>query len=654
MNAEYLLLCIFPAIMLILMLIKIKIAPKGKIHEDFISLEQSKVLRGLAAMGIVIHHLVQYVTDYGATLKGPISFFIFTGILFTSIFFFFSGFGLITSLQKKPNYLKTFFEGRFLSVFVPFMVSNFIYTVMLGLYFGSIQSVVEMAVSLLGFKLLNTNTWFLIEILILYLAFYFIFRFVKDSKKALKYMSIFVIGMIFISFLLGHDNSGGSGSWFRGEWWYNTTVFFLAGMYVAKYYGKIVAFLKKHYKWMLPVSIVLFVLLFFGEIIVLSYLGYYREWTGHPGYGSKAVTLLYETLFCAVWLLMIFLISMKVQIKNVVLLLLSEISLEIYIIHELVKVFLIYGGQTGSVEIFLWVFIGSIAFALPLRFISNFIIIILTERDRPITSESDMTPERKILIKEQKRKKRKFLRYLKIAVVFVIILCIGELYLKYVQPYVYYKQELEVLSTAEIGDEVFFGTLDYDYETLGVDRIKWYVADRQGDEVLLVCTNIVEGSSFHNAFEPACWTDSSLRVRLNEFYLEVINKYEQELVILSVLENDANSEYGTVWEDSTQDYMFILSAEEIELYFENPSERKMTPTPAAIINGINYNIRSGVNWQERDGQSWWWVRTMGEDELKVAFVNEEGIIEYDGRYCTVGRGGVRPAMWVKCTVEEEQ
>ena len=38
MKPEYLLLCIFPLILLGVMLIKMKIAPKGEIPEDFLSL----------------------------------------------------------------------------------------------------------------------------------------------------------------------------------------------------------------------------------------------------------------------------------------------------------------------------------------------------------------------------------------------------------------------------------------------------------------------------------------------------------------------------------------------------------------------------------------------------------------------------------------
>ena len=654
MKPEYLLLCIYPLILLGVMLIKMKVAPKGEFHEDFLSLKQSKIMQGVAAVGIIIHHLTQHITQYGMEYKGPISYFIFAGIFFTSIFFFCSGFGLMTSLQKKPNYLDTFLKKRLSAVLIPFLVSNVLYTVGVGLYFGTVGSVAEMIKCLVGIRLINTNTWFLVEIAILYLAFYFIFRFIKKTDKALLAMCIFVVALILFSLLLGHDTSEAGGRWFMGEWWYNTTIFFLAGMFMARYYDKVVAFLKKHYRWLLPVSIVLFIVLFYGQMIVLSFFGYYQEWEGHPGYGAKLITLLYQNLSCVVWLGMILLLSMKIKIQNVILYTIGEISLALYIVHELVKVFVTYSEYVGDVQIFLWVLVASFGFALVVHALNSFLIQLFLEEDRPVDEEY-MTPELRDRLREKHIKKKKIVISLIVSVVVIVILGIGELYIRYVRPIVYYKQELKTFATAEVGDEVFFGTMETDYIKAGLDRIQWYVADRQGDKLLLVSTEVLDGSYFHNKIdEPNYWEQSALRVYLNQLYTDSTSKYEKELVLLTTVETEDNPKYGTESGPVSQDYMFILSAEEAEMYFATDEERRMKPTPAAAMDHkVNINISSGYNYEKRDGYSWWWVRTPGEEERKIAFVNAEGTIEYEGRYCTVSSGGVRPAMWVKCTTEKE-
>ncbi len=654
MNIEHLLLCIYPLILLGVMLFKMKVAPKGEFHEDFLSLKQSKMMQGVAAVGIVIHHLTQHITQNGMEYKGPISYFIFAGIFFTSIFFFCSGFGLMTSLQKKPNYLNTFLKKRLSAVLIPFLVSNVLYTVGVGLYFGTVGSVTEMIKCLVGIRLINTNTWFLVEIAILYLAFYFIFRFIKKTDKAMMAMSIFVVALILFSLLLGHDTSEAGGHWFMGEWWYNTTIFFLAGMFMARYYDKVVAFLKKHYRWLLPVSIVLFIAVFYGQMIVLSFFGYYQEWEGHPGYGAKLITLLYQNLSCVVWLGMILLLSMKIKIQNIVLYTIGEISLALYIVHELVKVFVTYSEYVSDVQIFLWVLVASFGFALAVHALNSFLIQLFLEEERPVDEEY-MTPELRDRLREKKIKKKKIVVSLIVSVTVIVILGIGELYIRYVRPILYYKDELEVLAAAEVGDEVFFGTMETDYVKAGLERMQWYVADRQGDKLLLVSTEVLDGSYFHNKIdEPNYWEQSALRVYLNQLYTDSTSKYEKELVLLTTVETEDNPKYGTESGPATQDYMFILSAEEAELYFPNDEERRVKPTPvAAIDHKVNINISSGYNYEKRDGYSWWWVRTAGEDERKIAFVNEEGTIEYEGRYCTISKGGVRPAMWVTCNTEKE-
>lgn len=654
MKPEYLLLCIYPLILLGVMLIKMKVAPKGEFHEDFLSLKQSKIMQGVAAVGIIIHHLTQHITQYGMEYKGPISYFIFAGIFFTSIFFFCSGFGLMTSLQKKPNYLDTFLKKRLSAVLIPFLVSNVLYTVGVGLYFGTVVSVTEMIKCLVGVRLINTNTWFLVEIAILYLAFYFIFRFIKKTDKAMMAMSIFVVALILFSLLLGHDTSEAGGHWFMGEWWYNTTIFFLAGMFMARYYDKVVAFFKKHYRWLLPVSIVLFIALFYGQMIVLSFFGYYQEWEGHPGYGAKLITLLYQNLSCVVWLGMVLLLSMKIKIQNVILYTIGEISLALYIVHELVKVFVTYSEYVSDVQIFLWVLVASFGFALAIHALNSFLIQLFLAEERPVDEEY-MTPELRDRLREKKIKKKKIVVSLIVSVVIIAILGIGELYIRYVRPILYYKDEMEVLATAEIGDEVFFGTMETDYVKAGLERMQWYVADRQGDKLLLVSAEVLDGSYFHNKIdEPNYWEQSALRVYLNQLYTDSTSKYEKELVLLTTVETEDNPKYGTESGPATQDYMFILSAEEAELYFATDEERRMKPTPsAAMDHKVNINISSGYNYEKRDGYSWWWVRTAGADERKIAFVNAEGMIEYEGRYCTISSGGVRPAMWVTYATEKE-
>ena len=88
---EYILL-IFPIAIFTILFAGSRAAKKGEFHEDAWTVGQSKAMQVFAALMIVLHHLVQTITDCTRVGKGPITIWNSFGILFTSIFFFFSGF----------------------------------------------------------------------------------------------------------------------------------------------------------------------------------------------------------------------------------------------------------------------------------------------------------------------------------------------------------------------------------------------------------------------------------------------------------------------------------------------------------------------------------------------------------------------------------
>ncbi len=647
MNTEYWILCIFPAILLVIMLIKVKIARKGTIHEDFLSLEQSKILQGIAAVGIIFHHLSQYITDYGNVWKGPITIFSNIGIFFTTIFFFCSGYGLVISYKTKPDYLKNFFKKRIPAVLIPFMLSNVIYLVFVGLYFRNVGSVLEGIANFFGLILINTNTWFLVEILILYVAFYFIFKHIKKPVKALTVMGIFLMALITFSLLLGHDKSATGGHWFMGEWWYNTSIFFWVGMIVAQYYDKMLAFAKKHYKWLLPATIILFLAAFAGEEVVRVSWGYYQEWEGHPGYGAKAFTLIAQTVACSFWLLMILLIGLKVKWNNKLLILLGKISLELYIIHDIFKVHItISRYKREDWVVFLWVIALSIGAAVMLRLLHHFLIKLVTEKKRKLEPE-EYTYEQKIKEKQRKKRIAIWATCGMIAILIVGIAAVKELYQIFVLPTKYYEEEVVLLANAEVGDEIFFGTLDLEGTDYGKDRIVWIVVDKQDESVLLVSKYVIASKEYHNSYQEITWSECNLRKLLNEDFLDMVfSKYEKEKILTTDINTTENVEFGTAGGVDTEDRIFILSAEEVALYFPENDARCLTWAPEGGQEELNVTNEKSEN--QIDNNCWWWVRNMGETPKQAVVIDAKGEFSYKGRHITTASGGVRPAMWVSC------
>ena len=138
---------------------------------DFFSLQQTKNIQGVACIAVILHHLVQQVSGYGVIDKGPITIFNDIGIFITAIFFFISGYGLMTSYLNKPDYLDRFLLKRLPTVLIPFWFINILGVILNRFLYGPINSPLEIFFDITGLTLINGNGWFIIEITILYVIF---------------------------------------------------------------------------------------------------------------------------------------------------------------------------------------------------------------------------------------------------------------------------------------------------------------------------------------------------------------------------------------------------------------------------------------------------------------------------------------------------
>ncbi len=638
-------LCVFPIVLIILLFLGAKVAPRGTVYEDFFSLKTAKVLQGAAAVGILLHHLVQEVTDYGAVWKGPITHMNWMGVLFTSVFFFSSGYGLLKSYNTKQDYLEHFLENRLPTVLIPFLVSNVIYLICVGIYNGRVVRVTDTITCLLGFTLINTNTWFLVEIIIFYVIFYVIFKHIKNSAYAFGFMTGFVLLMIVVSLLLGHDNSELNGHWFMGEWWYNSTIVFVFGMLVAKYESAILNLAKKYYIWLLPIVILVFVGMYILSENIVQNVGYYCEWEGYPGYKEKAVTALVQSITCIIFMMLIVLICMKVKFYNIIMAFVGKIGLALYISHDLIKqnVSNMY-KEISDPAFFLIVFVYSFVMASILHFLVNTKLIRLWMEFREQCKQEPLTLEAKLKWKKRMECVKKLKVWSGLLSVVLTGFMVKEAYEKYIVPDLNYKEQIEVLETVQVGDTVYYGTFHID-SAIRKDRIQWKVVDKKDGQALLVAVNGLHGAAFQQEYSASDWETSTIRELLNEEFLDMaFSKKEQELITVTRIVTEDNSKYGTKGGSITYDKVFLLSAEEAMIYFFDNEARKIEPTVIACRRGINVNTRV---WS-----SWWWLRTMGKENNMAAVVSLEGEINLEGERVNIVSGGIRPAMWVDYTLDK--
>lgn len=638
MGMEYIL-CVYPIVLIVLLLIGTKLAPKGTVYEDFYTLETAKVLQGTAAVGIILHHLVQEVTDYGAVWKGPVTHMNYMGILFTSVFFFSSGYGLLKSYETKPDYLEGFLEKRLPAVLIPFFASNIIYFFAYGVYGGRIHRVTDTVTSLVGFSLLNTNTWFLVEIILFYVVFYVLFKRMKKTECALWSMVGFVFLTMVISLLLGHDKSEINGHWFMGEWWYNSTIVFAVGMLVARYEKKFLEFAKKNYKWICPVMLLGFAGMFLLSEYMVQNVGYYCEWEGHRGYLEKGLTALVQSITCILFALSVVMICLKVRFYNKNIAFLGKISLALYIVHDLIKQEVLnkYGEISDSI-FFLLVLVYSLIAACILHLV-NENLIKLWRWWREKAKQVPETLEAKLKWKKRKENRKKFIVWAVLIGVVLVGFMGKEAYDKYMIPELNYREELKNLPEAQIGDTVYFGMF-YLESAAKKERIPWIVVDKREGEILLVAANGLYGTYYQQEYKESSWENSSIRSLLNnEFLYMGFSEKERKLILNSEIITEDNSQYGTEGGNVTYDKIFLLSLEEAGKYLTDAESGKITPTPFAFRSGINYNPNKEA--------SWWWLRTMGKENNMAAVVSQDGEINPEGELVSVASGAVRPAIWVK-------
>ncbi len=638
MGMEYIL-CVYPIVLIVLLLLGAKLAPKGNVYEDFYPLKTAKVLQGTATVGIILHHLVQEVTDYGAVWKGPVTHMNYMGILFTSVFFFSSGYGLLKSYETKPDYLEGFLEKRLPAVLIPFFASNIIYFFAYGVYGGRIHRVTDTVTSLVGFSLLNTNTWFLVEIILFYVVFYVLFKRMKKTECALWSMVGFVFLTMVISLLLGHDKSEINGHWFMGEWWYNSTIVFAVGMLVARYEKSVLEFAKKNYKWICPVMLLGFAGMFLLSEYMVQNVGYYCEWEGHRGYLEKALTALVQSITCILFALSVVMICLKVRFYNKIIAFLGKISLALYIIHDLIKQMVLKKYEDIAEPLFfLLVLVFSLLAACILHLVNeNLIKVWRWWREK--AKQVPETLEAQIKWKKRKENKKKIIVW---SVLIGIVLAgfMGkEAYDKYMIPELNYREELETLPEAQIGDTVYFGRF-YLGSVAKKERIPWIVVDKKEGQILLVAADGLYGTYYQQECKASSWEDSSVRSLLNDEFLYMgFSKKERRLIVNSEIMTEDNSQYGTEGGNTTYDKIFLLSAEEAARYFTDAELGKLSPTTFAFRFGINYN-------SNKEG-SWWWLRTMGKENNRAAVVSQDGEINLEGEQVSVPSGAVRPAIWVK-------
>ena len=195
-----------------------------------------------------------------------------------------------------------------------------------------------------------------------------------------------------------------------------------------------------------------------------------------------------------------------------------------------------------------------------------------------------------------------------------------------------------------VGSTVTLGTWEQDNDLdNGPEPIKWLVLDRQDGRALLTSCYALDGMIYNEGYlVDTTWEECGLRVWLNDTFLNTAFTQEEQARIPEVYVDNGPGQGAAGWRskggNDTWDRVFLLSFKEVGEYFADNRARMLQATPYALSKGIYVDAGSG--------NTWWWLRSAGRQQCRVATVSGSGTHGLMSHAITTVVGAVRPAIWV--------
>jgi|GEM_PF-981502 peptidoglycan/LPS O-acetylase OafA/YrhL len=303
-----------------------------KNDKDILSINNSLVLRGIAAITVMLHH-------YSLRLVNPykICYFFFVGYLAVGIFFFLSGYASFIQLSKKGDAMwDKYFYKRLIRLLIPFWVTNFIYAL---LYLPTPLQFIKATITLKQVRGTVSEwaiVWFLATIIYFTILFWISYRFTNNPRNGLL---IFIAGTIMLiiinKYILHHDN-----------YWYNSSLAYGTGIWYAIYKKTINNYIIRFKKYLLPIVTLVFL------VILYATTKGYQPW-------------FIQIICCELCIFLVIILEHCTILKSSILKTIGTASWEIFLIHPLIysayySVFTDFYGLSGILCILIGIILGII------------------------------------------------------------------------------------------------------------------------------------------------------------------------------------------------------------------------------------------------------------------------------------------------------
>ena len=284
---------------------------------NYLSKEQTTAIKGFFTIIILFSHFNGYIELSNNTINNIyLKIFSLIGQFMVTMFLFYSGYGILKSIENKKDYIKTFPKKRILKVIIKFYCALLLF-IIINYFLNNYYSLHDTLLSFTGWTSIGNSNWFVFVIIMLYLITYLVFK-IFNKKSNIFNIHLISILSIFLIIILYFT---------KESWWYNIILCYPLGLYYACYEKQINNILARKY-WIILCGILLF---FIGLYFISSNI------------------IAYEIEACLFSFLVV-LFTYKIRLINKNLLFIGKYSFEIYILQRLS--YMILKGHIISIPIY--------------------------------------------------------------------------------------------------------------------------------------------------------------------------------------------------------------------------------------------------------------------------------------------------------------
>lgn len=178
----------------------------------------------------------------------------------------------------------------------------------------------------------------------------------------------------------------------------------------------------------------------------------------------------------------------------------------------------------------------------------------------------------------------------------------------------------------------------------GKEPIVWKVMEINGDEALILSNYALDERPFDDYADETTWDKCTLRTWLNSTFLEnAFDDEEQKVIIESYVKCYRNSGYSYSSGSDTIDKIFLPSAKEL------PAGRDID---RVCIATEYLKSQPGMWYDKESGQVWYYLRTVGMNDSRVALIHWEGSVFWRGDKINNCSHAIRPMMRISISALE--